>query len=149
MRGWLMLALGLVLGIALGGALFIDARPRTPLSLTQCGESCWEARDVVGLVASAQLRTVPSWTPMLLDQSARCVAVSHWRPEAPYHRVYLPKRDLKNVMEVSEQDWPYLSDCLAMAAKHVKAQGITNYRLITNGPALQHLTYFHFHVIAR
>ena len=24
-----------------------------------------------------------------------------------------------------------------------------NYRLVTNGPALQHVTYLHFHLIAR
>jgi hypothetical protein len=149
MRVWLWLVSALLAGIALGGVLFIDARPRTPLSLTQCGESCWKTRDVVGLLASVQLRTMPGWTPMLLDQSAHCVAISHWKPEAPYHRVYLPKRDVKNVMEMSEQDLPFFSDCLALAAKHVKAEGITNYRLVTNGPALQHLTYFHFHVTAR
>lgn len=149
MGKWLTPLLSLVLGIVIGGAAFIDARPRSPLSASGCGDSCWEMRDLVGLLASVQLRTVPAWTPRLLDQSERCVAVSHWKPEAPFHVVYLPKRDLKNVFELATEDVPYMTDCLALAAKHVKSQGISHYRVVTNGPALQHLTYFHVHVIGR
>jgi Scavenger mRNA decapping enzyme C-term binding len=149
MRTWLIAACALLAGIGIGGALFIDARPRTPLSLTQCAESCWKVSDVAGLLASVQLRAAPGWTPQLLDQSERCVAVSHWKPESNFHRVYLPKHDLRNVMELTEEDIPFLKDCLALAAKHAREVQLANYRVVTNGPALQHLTYFHFHVIGR
>lgn len=78
-----------------------------------------------------------------------CVGISHWAPEGRYHVTYFPKKDARNIMELRAEDTPYLLDCLALARKHVSEAGFENYRVVTNGPALQHLTYFHFHVIAK
>jgi len=78
-----------------------------------------------------------------------CGGIQHWAPEGRYHVAFFPKRDVRNIMELTEHDAPFLLDCLALAREHVSAAGFQNYRFVSNGPALQHVTYFHFHVIAR
>jgi Scavenger mRNA decapping enzyme C-term binding len=138
-----------VLGIVTGGYVFSESQSRSFLSLHSCQEQCLRPQDLAGLLVSAAIQHAPGLLPLLEAESKNCVAVRHPRPEAKYHVAYLPKRDVKNIMELSEADVPYLLDCLALAREQVKKQGITGYKLITNGPDRQHLTYFHFHVIAQ
>lgn len=52
-------------------------------------------------------------------------------------------------MELQPEDMPYLLDCLALARHDVERGGLANYRFVSNGPALQHVSYFHFHIIAQ
>ena len=52
-------------------------------------------------------------------------------------------------MELTNDDVPYLLDCLALAREHSVKAGIKDYRLVTNGPTRQDVTYFHFHIIGR
>jgi hypothetical protein len=144
--GWLLTVL---VAVWAGANLFAKSEPRWPLSWTACAESCWTVRDVAGLLASAGLQHAPGWTPLLVAQSERCVALRHWKPEGRHHLVYLPKRDVKNIMSLTKADLPFLHDCLALARDQTAQSGVLNYRLVSNGPLLQHLSYFHFHVIAK
>jgi Scavenger mRNA decapping enzyme C-term binding len=136
-------------GVLLGGYAFSNSIPRSFLAVHDCGQRCLEPRDLLGLLASAGIQHAPGLLPLKVAESAQCVGIQHWAPEGRYHVTFFPKRDVRNIMELTEQDAPFLLDCLALARKHVSAAGFENYRLVSNGPALQHLTYFHFHVIAR
>jgi diadenosine tetraphosphate (Ap4A) HIT family hydrolase len=84
-----------------------------------------------------------------VGESNECIAIRHPKPEGRVHLVLFPKRDVRNVLELQPEDGPYVLGCFALARKLTDLEGVRNYRLLTNGPALQHVTYLHFHVIAK
>ena len=149
MRSALLYTLVLLLGVAIGGYMFSNSVQRSFLAVSDCDGQCLELKDIAGLLASAGIQRVPSLLPFVAAQSKECVAVRHPKPEGQFHLVFLPKRDVRNVLELTADDVPYLTDCLALARKLVSKAGVQNYRVVTNGPALQHVTYFHFHVVAK
>ncbi len=136
-------------GVVVGGFLFSKSLPRSFLAVAECGGRCLESRDLLGLIASAGLLHAPGLIPRKAAESKRCVGVHHWAPEGRYHVVFFPKRDARHMLELQEEDLPYLHDCLELARREIESTGLQNYRIVSNGPALQHLTYFHIHVIAR
>jgi diadenosine tetraphosphate (Ap4A) HIT family hydrolase len=105
--------------------------------------------DLAGLLGSVGIQHAPTLLPFYEAQSKECVAVRHPKPEGRFHLVFLPKRDVRNVLELTTEDIPFLVGCLALAREQVAKAGVRNYRFVTNGPELQHVTYFHFHVIAK
>ncbi len=129
--------------------MFSGSIPRSFLAVQDCGERCLEPRDLLGLLTSAGVSHAPGLIPLKVAESARCVGIQHWAPEGRYHVAFFPKRDARNIMELTEEDMPFFLDCLTLARGHVSAAGFENYRFVSNGPALQHTTYFHFHVIAK
>ena len=149
MRRTLSILIALLLGIVVGGYLFRESQPRSFLALHACHDQCFKIKDLAGLLASAGINHTPGLLPFLASESKRCVAVRHPKPEGRYHLVYLPKRDLRNVLELTAEDIPFLTDCLALAREDASRAGVRDYRLTTNGPGLQHVTYMHFHVVAK
>jgi Scavenger mRNA decapping enzyme C-term binding len=149
MRRALLVLSVFLAGLLAGGYLFHQSLPRSFLALHACDDQCFRLKDLAGLLASAGIQTAPGLLPFLAGESNRCVAVRHPMPEGRYHMVYLPKRDLRNVLELTDQDMPCLADCLALAREDARRAGVRKYRLITNGPGLQHVTYMHFHVVAK
>ncbi|XZG68822.1 hypothetical protein ACTSKR_09150 [Chitinibacteraceae bacterium HSL-7] len=137
------------LGIAVGGYLFSGSLPRSFLAAQACQRQCMTPRDLLGLLASAGIRHAPDLIPSKVAESGLCVGIQHWAPQGRYHVAYFPKRDVRNIMELTPEDAPFLLDCLALAREHVAKAGFQNHRFVSNGPALQHATYFHFHVIAK
>jgi len=138
-----------VAGLVVGGYLFSKSLPRSFLATSACDVQCTHVKDLAGLLASAGIQHTPDLVPFLENKSPTCLAVRHPKPEGRYHMVYLPRRDVRNIMELTPEDIPYLSGCLALAREDVLRAGVRDYRLISNGPSLQHVTYMHFHVIAR
>ena len=65
------------------------------------------------------------------------------------HFVLFPKRDVRNILEVQLEDGPFVLGCFALARELAKKSSVVDYRLYTNGPALQHVTYLHFHFVAK
>ena len=148
-RRVLPFALTLLLGFIAGGYVFSKTVERSFLAVHNCEDSCLELKDFAGLLGSVGIQYTPNLLPYLVAQSRECVAVRHPKPEWRFHLVFLPKRDVRNVLELTPSDLPYLTACLALAQEQVSRAGVKNYRLVTNGPELQHVTYFHFHVIAK
>jgi diadenosine tetraphosphate (Ap4A) HIT family hydrolase len=74
------------------------------------------------------------------------VAIDHPWPKVKPHFVLFPKRDLKDVASMTDDDIPYLLDCLSMVRQLVQHAGLRDYRVYTNGPGLQEIRYLHFHV---
>lgn len=137
------------LGLLAGGYLFSKSVLRSFLAAADCQGTCTKPNDVAGLLASAAIHHAPTLIPNVELESNECVAVRHPRPEARVHIVLFPKRDAKNITEVVLEDQPYVFGCFALARALVARFGIQNYRLTTNGPALQHMTYLHFNLIAK
>jgi diadenosine tetraphosphate (Ap4A) HIT family hydrolase len=149
MKNFFVLAVIFCVGVLLGASLFSRTVEGTVLSPSLCNNDCFAKADIAALLFSAGIQLAPGAIPGKVVESARCIGIQHWRPEGRYHVAYFPKRDARNVMELQAEDMPYLLECLALAKAHVAKAGYSNYRLVSNGPKLQHVAYFHFHIIAK
>ena len=147
-RPLLFIFLGLLTGVIIGGYLFSDTRPRSVLALNRCGGTCLQANEFVGLLASVGIQKLPALLPSVIRETDRTIVIEHPSPQARVHYLIIPKRDIKNVGEVSEDDREYLMDVFRVTGDIVNEKQLVNYRLITNGPGYQGVTYLHFHLTA-
>lgn len=139
----------LVVGVAIGGFLFSKSIPRSFLAISDCGSSCYRPSDLAGLVASAGIQRIPGLIPGVVAESDQCIAIKHPKPEARIHFVLFPKHDIKNIAAINAEDQASVIGCFALISNLPPENRAQNYRLITNGPALQHVTYLHFHFLAQ
>ena len=140
-------ALTLLAGVVLGGYLFSDSQPRSFLALSRC-DSCYRLNDLAGLLASAGIQKAGAAVPIAVKETDRCVAIKHPFKKTNVHFVVFPKRDIKNIAEVGIDDQQHILDCLAVIRALVVENGLKNYRVETNGPGLQHVTYLHFNLLS-
>lgn len=138
-----------VLGIAIGGFLFSKSIPRSFLAVNDCGSSCYRPNDLAGLIASAGIQRFPSAIPGVAAESDQCIAIQHPKPEARIHLVLFPKQDVKNIGVIAEESQASVMGCFALIRSLAVENHAQNYRLVTNGPALQNVTYLHFHFLAQ
>jgi diadenosine tetraphosphate (Ap4A) HIT family hydrolase len=144
-----LLALSLVAaGFVAGGTLFSRSLPRSFLAFGSCASHCFSTNEVAGLIASAAIQRLPGAIPGVVLESDTCIAIRYPRPEARIHLVLFPKHDVKNIATLTPEDVPYVLGCLAMVRKLVEMEHVEDYRLSTNGPARQEVSYLHFHLIA-
>ncbi len=136
------------IGFLTGAFVFTGTQARSIAAVANCGDSCYRMNDLVGLMASAAIRHTPGWLPKVVKESPRCVTIEHPVPSGRLHFVSFPKRDIKDVADISGDDQAYVMECLAHARELVKQHELRAYKVLTNGPAYQHLTYLHFHLIA-
>jgi histidine triad (HIT) family protein len=143
----LMLA-ALVIGVILGGYLFSNSRPRSFLALNNCGGTCFQANELLGLAASVGIQKFSALAPSVVKETDKTIVIEHPRPEARIHYLVIPKKDIKNIAEVSDADADYLMDAIKVAGEIIREKNLSNYRLLTNGPGNQTVTYLHFHLMA-
>src|SRR5437762_2419271 len=148
-RTLLVASTAFFVGIALGGYLFAQSQPRSFLALTSCGSSCYRPNDLTGLLVSAAIQRAPGMLPNVLKETDKCVAIAHPFPEMPFHVVVFPKKDIKNIGDVSIEDQPYIMDCLGIIRSLILERKLKYYRLSVNGPGFQDVTYLHFHLKSR
>ena len=135
-------------GVVAGGYLFADSQPRSFLAVTDC-RSCYRPNDLAGLLVSAGIQRVPGAIPRVVKETDRCLAIEHPFPKTRIHFVVFPKKDIKSIADISVADQPYVLDCLAMIRALVVENDLRNYRVESNGPDLQDVTYLHFHVVSK
>lgn len=143
----LMLA-SLVVGVILGGYLFSDTRPRSFLALNRCEGTCLQANELLGLAASVGVQKFSALAPSVVKETDKTIVINHPRPQARLHYLVIPRKDLKNIADMSDADGEYLLDALKVAGVIIRENNLTNYRLTTNGPGYQGVTYLHFHLTA-
>ena len=136
------------IGVFIGGFLFSDTQPRNFLQITNCENNCFSARELAGLVGSVGIQKFPQVMPKVILETERTIVIPHPNPESPVHYLVLPKKDIKNIGEISLEDQDYIMDALAVIRQIVKTEQLTNYQVITNGPGQQKVTYLHFHLMA-
>jgi hypothetical protein len=136
-------------GIAVGGYLFADTTPRSLLAIGKCGDRCYDANELAGLIASAAIQRVPFLIPGVVAESDTCLVIRHPKPEARIHYVLFPKHDTRNITTLTPEDTPFVMGCFALARELVARDKLKVYRLRTNGPALQEIAYLHFHLVAQ
>jgi len=143
----LMVLLSICLGILIGGYLFSRSQPRSFLSINRC-QNCLSHEDLLGLVASIGIQKFPKFVPSVIVETDKTVVIKHPHSLQRIHYLIVPKKDIKNIGEISESDVPYLIDAYFVARSIIEKEGLLNYRLSTNGPGFQDVTYLHFHLVA-
>ena len=137
--------IGIAVGIVIGGNLFSRSQPRSIIALTHCTD-CLSPADLAGLLGSVAIQRAPGLIPFVVVETGKTVALKY--PAGGLHYVIIPKKDLKDVGEVSAQDAAYLLDAYVVARRLIEKDHMTHYRFYTNGPGYQSATYLHFHLIS-
>jgi hypothetical protein len=137
------------MGVIIGGYVFRKTQPRSVIALNNCNNACLKPNDLAGLLVSISIQNTPGLMPGVIKETDKTIVIKHPFPEARIHDVIFSKRDIKNIGSIPQEDQPYLQDMLAVAAQIIQEQHLTKYKLITNGPDYQLVTYLHFHLLAQ
>jgi hypothetical protein len=144
----IILVLTFLAGLSIGARAFMNTQPRAWLNLSSCASRCYRASDIAGLFASAGIVNAPGWVPRVVRESDKCVAVPYPRQGHNLHLVFFPKRDIRDITDLTADDEPYVMDCFALIRSIVNDQNLWDYRVYTNGPGEQEVSYLHFHLVA-
>lgn len=134
-----------IAGLLVGGLLFSDSKPRSLLSIFECG-NCLASNDVAGLFASVVVQKMPRLIPGVILETDKTIVFKHPRPRYRIHYMFVPKKDIKNIGELTDEDSEYIIDLFSTIVATVNKLGTKNYKVWTNGPEKQDVTYLHFHL---
>lgn len=134
------------LGIVIGGYFFSRSQPRSLLALNRC-EDCMSPEDLAGLLASVAIQRMPGIIPFIAFETDKTIAIKLPLQKTRIHYVIIPKKDIKNIGELSGDDSSYLTDIFLVARQIIEKEKLTRYRIYTNGPSYQDVTYLHFHLV--
>jgi len=143
----LLVLVSLCIGIVIGGYFFSKSQPRSFLAINHC-ESCLTHQDLLGLLASVAIQNFPGLMPSKVFETDKTVAIKHPFSSDRIHYVIIPKKDIKNIEGISEANAQYLTDAFLVARWIIEREKLSKYRLYTNGPGSQDVTYLHFHLVA-
>ena len=136
----------LLTGVIFGGYIFSKSEPRFFLAFTSCQKRCYKPNEIAGLFASSAIQRIPFIIPDVVLESDTCIAIRNPKPEARIHYVLFPKHDTRNITTLTPEDSPYIMGCFSLAHELVTRDHLLSYRLYTNGPANQEISYLHFHL---
>ena len=139
----------IIIGIIIGGYLFSNSQPRSFLALHRCDNTCLKPQELMGLVNAVVMQKNPNLMPKVVIETEKSIAITHPFPESPIHYVVFPKRDIKNIGELANDDEEYLIDIMSVLSQLIRENNVTEYQIISNGPDYQHTTYLHFHLRAK
>ena len=138
-----------VIGITIGGYLFADTQPRSFLKFQKCAETCLDSNELLGLIASVGIEKIPAGVSIVaIRESEKSVVIEHPFPQADLHYVAIPKKDIKDPADLTEEDEEYLADMYALFGDIIREKSLYDYKIITNGPGFQTVNYLHFHLVA-
>ena len=103
---------------------------------------------MLGLLTSVGIQRFSALVPLVVKETNKTIVIEHPSPQARIHYLVIPKIDIKNIGELSDSDGEYLIDAFKVVREIVKEKNLTDYRLTTNGPGFQGVTYLHFHLTA-
>lgn len=134
-----------VVGLLVGGFLFSDSKRRSILNMAAC-DNCLAANEVAGLFASVVVQKMPKLIPDIVLETDKTIVFKNPRPKYKIHYMFVPKKDIKNIGELTDEDSESIIDLFSAIATIINRLKIKNYRLWTNGPKKQDVTYLHFHL---
>jgi diadenosine tetraphosphate (Ap4A) HIT family hydrolase len=152
-RAWLaaLVLVSLAIGFLLGAASIHRPIPNAPLELPPA-RSPWNSRDILGLLGSIGIRNLAGHLegiPSVAVETDRTFAISLPAGRNRFHYVLVPKKDIRDIGQISAEDEPYLTDLFLTARHLAEKEGLKNYRLYMNDRGLQSVAYLHFHMIGR
>lgn len=83
---------------------------------------------------------------MVEFETDNAIAIRNPVPQAKLHYVIFPKRDVKNLGDLGQDETPYIVEAISVASMLVQQKHLKSYRLWTNGPRTQSVGYLHFHL---
>jgi len=137
-----------IAGIMAGGYLFKDVQPRSFLKIDDCGKNCLSPKELLGLIGSVGIQNLPDSMSFVVKETDKTLVIDSPIHQAPIHYVIIPKKDIKDVADISESDKEYLADAYAVIGQIIKEENLSQYKIYTNGPYYQTFTYLHFHLLA-
>ncbi|HWY73656.1 MAG TPA: HIT domain-containing protein [Burkholderiaceae bacterium] len=143
-----LLLLTFIAGLSIGARAFMNTQPRSWLNIASCANRCYRPSDLAGLLTSAGIVNAPGWVPRVVRESDKCLAVPYPRAGHHLHLVFFPKRDIRNIADLTADDEPFVMDCFAVIRSIINEQNLSDYRVYTNGPGEQEITVLHFHLVA-
>jgi histidine triad (HIT) family protein len=143
-----LVGLFFLLGIVVGGYLFHSSRPRSFIALNNCQGTCLNSNELMGLLTSVGMQRFTGLAPKVVKETDKTIVIEHPQPLARLHYLVIPKKDFKNVADLDETGRDYLVDAFAVMGKIIREKNLVNYRVTTNGPGYQTMTYLHFHLMA-
>jgi hypothetical protein len=151
LRAGILFSLTFLIGILLGAALIHRPIPNAPVELPPAREP-WNPKDVLGLLGSLGIRAMAGHLesiPGVVMETDRTFAIAVPDRWNRVHYVLVPKKDIRDVGQISAEDQPYLTDVFLMARRLAEKEGLQSYRLYTNDRSLQSVAYMHFHLVGR
>jgi diadenosine tetraphosphate (Ap4A) HIT family hydrolase len=115
------------------------------MNLTSCS-NCLHPNEITGLLSAGLIQNLPELVPSVVFETDKAIAIAHPFPQAKFHFVIFPKRDIKNLGDIGEEERKYIDEIVLTAAKLVQERHLLNYRLWSNGPRTQAVAYLHFHL---
>lgn len=140
---------GLISGIIIGGYLFADTKPRSIIALHRCADRCYKPNEIAGLLLSVGLQKLNITGLKPVFESDKLLVVNHPEANTPFHEVIIPKKDIRDIADVSSDDAEYVMEVFGYISQRVKEKKLVRYKVVTNGPGYQNLAYLHFHLIGR
>lgn len=89
-----------------------------------------------------------------LVETSRLVAFRHPKPAYPVHILIVPKKDVRDLVDLADREAGYVSgfsgDLLGCVKKLVQELNLeaVGYRLIVNGGPFQEVPVLHFHLVS-
>jgi len=134
-----------IAGLLLGALLFSNSKSRSLLTI-RATQNRFSASDVAGLLASVIVQKMPALLPKVILETDKTIVFEHPRPKHRIHYIFVPKKDIKNIGELSEDDKEYIIDLFSAIVSQINKLELHNYKVWTNGPGKQDVTYLHFHL---
>lgn len=145
----ILLILLIVVSITIGFYFGMDLQPRSYLAIQDCKDNCWDLKEIAGILVSFGITKTPELIPEVLKETDMAIAIKHPRPQADIHYLIFPKKDIKDISDVTEEDKPYLLDVINITGELIRENNLKDYRLIVNGPGYQTVRYLHFHLFSQ
>jgi diadenosine tetraphosphate (Ap4A) HIT family hydrolase len=142
----ILVVISVIAGVVIGGYLFAQSQPRSIISLNHC-KKCLTPQELLGLFASIGIQKIPGFLPDVIMETDKTIVFKHPFEPDGIHYLIVPKKDIKNIGEISGADAPYLMDAFFVAQHIIEEKKLSHYRLLTNGPGFQEVAYLHFHLI--
>jgi hypothetical protein len=137
----------LIVGIVIGGYLFRDVKPRSFLSADSCND-CLNPNQLLGLIGSIGVQKSPDFIPLVVRETDKTIVMDSPVHKASIHYVIIPKKDIKDISDISEEDKDYIIDAYAVIGQIIREENLTKYKIYTNGPSYQTVNYLHFHLMS-
>ena len=134
-----------IAGLLVGRLLFSDSKPR-PLLGVLSSNNCLSPNEAAGLLASVVVQKIPRLIPNVILETDKTIVFMHPRPRYRIHYMFVPKKDIKNIGELTDKDSEYIIDLFSTIVEVINKLEAKNYRLWTNGPEKRDVTYLHFHL---
>ena len=134
-----------IAGILLGAFLFADSKPRALLNI-RASRKCLAKNNAAGLLASVIVQKTPGLIPKVILETDKTIVFEHPRPKHRIHYMFVPKKDIKNIGELTDEDEEYIIDLFSAIVSQINKLEIHSYKVWTNGPGKQDVSYLHFHL---